>query len=260
MRVHKSTQKAKEKYEGKVFKTNNYGNVEVVEYLDSYHITVKFLNTSSVTITIASALKTGILKDPEIHDTHKYGIMDLPKSVGRGGKCDPLYHRWNGMMQRCYNLKNKMNNPTYEACTSSETFRYFSKFKSWYYSQIGCDQKDWHLDKDILIKGNKVYSEDTCCIVPPEINSLILKSDRIRGKYPIGVYHDTSKTHKRFSARVSKGGKYKRFGSYLTPEEAFYVYKKEKESHIQEIANKWKEQIDPRVYESLMNWTIEITD
>lgn len=46
----------------------------------------------------------------------------------------------------------------------------------------------------------------------------------------------------------------------MTPEEAFAVYKREKEKYIKEVANKWKDQIDPRVYESLMNWTIEITD
>ena len=43
--VHKRTLEVKEKYEGAVFKTNNYGDVEVVEYLDSYNITVKFLKT-----------------------------------------------------------------------------------------------------------------------------------------------------------------------------------------------------------------------
>jgi hypothetical protein len=150
--------------------------------------------------------------------------------------------------------------PSYEGVEMSENFKFYSYFKEWCNKQIGFGNEGWHLDKDILVKGNKIYSEETCCFVPAEINTLILRADRIRGKYPIGVYHDTSKVHKRFSARVSKGGKYKRFGSYLTPEEAFYVYKKEKESHIQEIANKWKEQIDPRVYEALMNWTIEITD
>lgn len=258
MKVHKSTQKAKEKYEGEVFKTNNYGNVEVVEYLDSYHITVKFLNTSSVTITTASALKTGILKDPEIHDTHKYGIMDLPKSVGRGGNCDPLYHKWNGMMQRCYNLKNKMNNPTYEVCTSSETFRYFSKFKSWYYSQIGCDQKDWHLDKDIIVKGNKIYAEDTCCIVPPEINCALTVNKRVRGAFPQGVIYNCTKT--RYRARIQRGNKWESLGTYDTPEEAFQAYKPVKEAHIKSLAEKWKDQIDIRVYEALMNWTVEITD
>ena len=245
-------------YEGKVFKTNNYGNVEVIEYLDSYNITVKFLNTGSVKTTTSSALKTGILKDSEVHDTHKHGIMDIPKSVGRGDKCDPLYRTWNGMMQRCYNPKHKESNTTYEDCVSSETFRYFSKFKSWYYSQIGCDQVGWNLDKDILVKGNKVYSEATCCIVPVEINCAVTNNKKVRGELPQGVIWNSTKT--RYRARIQRKDKWESLGTYDTPEEAFYVYKPIKEAYIQCLANKWRDKIDPRVYEALMNWTIEITD
>ena len=256
--VHKRTLDAKEKYEGAVFKTNNYGDVEVTEYIDSHNITVKFLNTGAIKNTTASALTTGILKDSEVHDTHKYGVMDIPKSVGRGGRCDPLYKKWNGMMQRCYNPKNKINNPAYEACTSSKTFRHFSKFKSWYYSQIGCEQEGWHLDKDILIKGNKVYSEDTCCIVPPEINVALTNNKSVRGSFPQGVIYNSTKT--RYRARIQRGDKWESLGTYDTPEEAFYAYKPVKEAHIKSLAEKWKDQIDPRVYEALINWTIEITD
>ena len=256
--VHKRTLDAKEKYEGAVFKTNNYGDVEVTEYVDSHNITVKFLNTGAIKNTTASALTTGVLKDSEVHDTHKYGVMDIPKSVGRGGRCDPLYKKWNGMMQRCYNPKNKINNPAYEACTSSETFRHFSKFKSWYYSQIGCEQEGWHLDKDILIKGNKVYSEDTCCIVPPEINVALANNKSVRGSFPQGVIYNSTKT--RYRARIQRGDKRESLGTYDTPEEAFYAYKPVKEAHIKSLAEKWKDQIDNRVYEALMNWTIEIAD
>ena len=256
--VHKRTLDAKEKYEGAVFKTINYGDVEVTEYIDSHNITVKFLNTGAIKNTTASALTNGILKDSEVHDTHKYDVMDIPKSVGRGGRCDPLYNKWNGMMQRCYNPKNKINKPAYEACTSSETFRHFSKFKSWYYSQIGCEQEGWHLDKDILIKGNKVYSEDNCCIVPPEINIALANNKSVRGSFPQGVIYNSTKT--RYRARIQRGHKWESLGTYDTPEEAFYAYKPVKEAHIKSLAEKWKGKVDPRVYEALMNWTIEITD
>ena len=49
-------------------------------------------------------------------------------------------------------------------------------------------------------------------------------------------------------------------GYYSTTEEAFQAYKETKEAYIKEVANKWKDQIDSRVYEALMNWSIEITD
>ena len=47
---------------------------------------------------------------------------------------------------------------------------------------------------------------------------------------------------------------------FKTPEEAFYVYKEAKETYIKEVANRWKDQIDPRVYEALMKYEVEITD
>ena len=48
--------------------------------------------------------------------------------------------------------------------------------------------------------------------------------------------------------------------SFDTPEEAFYVYKEAKEAYIKEVANKWKDQIDPKVYDALMKYQVEITD
>ena len=243
-------------YEGKVYPTNRCGDVVVVEYIASNRVLIRFLNTNNERFVGISELKKGEVRD---NDTY-FGFMDIPNELRRGIPHPREYIIWNGIRQRCYNENARHLNPTYKDVTMSDNFLIYSYFKDWCNKQIGFDQEGWELDKDILNKGNKIYSEDTCCFVPREINTLILKADRIRGKYPIGVYHDTSKCQKRFSARVSKNGKHKRFGSYLTPEEAFYVYKREKELHIKEIANKWKDHIDPRVYEALMNWTIEITD
>ena len=250
----------KAEYEGSVFKTKNYGDVVVLDYYNARDVTIKFLNTGNVRKTGTSELKKGEIRDNEAFPVYSVGIMDVPNEARRNVPIPKEYSIWNGVRHRCYNENIRHLTPSYQEAEMSENFKRYSYFKDWCHNQIGFDQDGWQLDKDILVKGNKLYSEATCCFVPPEINTLILKADRIRGKYPIGVYHDTSKIHKRFSARVSKNGKHKRFGSYLTPEEAFAVYKREKEKYIKEVANKWKDQIDPRVYEALMNWTIEITD
>ena len=49
-------------------------------------------------------------------------------------------------------------------------------------------------------------------------------------------------------------------GTYITPEEAFCAYKQAKEAHIKDVANKWKDKIDPRVYDALVSYQVEITD
>ena len=64
----------------------------------------------------------------------------------------------------------------------------------------------WQLDKDILIKGNKIYSPDTCCFVPSEINNLFVGCNKSRGSLPIGVTFN--KRLKRYVAQISKNKKY----------------------------------------------------
>ena len=244
---------------GEVYENNVGLKFVVIEYNGRNDAKVKFVDSSYTTFSTTSNIRSGSVKDKMSPSVYGVGVVGV-NSISTNQKPHQEYVFWNSMLQRCYDLAYKLKRPTYIGCTSSNNFKYYPYFKDWCNKQVGFGNKGWCLDKDILVKGNKLYSEDTCCFIPKEVNLLFTKADRIRGKYPVGVYYDTSKTHKRFSARVSKNGKHKRFGSYLTPEEAFAVYKREKEKYIKEVANKWKDQIDPRVYESLMNWTIEITD
>ena len=69
------------------------------------------------------------------------------------------------------------------------------------------------------------------------------------------------KKDKAFVAQVSKskGGR-EHLGYFKTEIEAFKAYKKAKESFIKEQANEWKDKIDPRAYNALMKYTVEITD
>ena len=115
------------------------------------------------------------------------------------------------------------------------------------------------LDKDLLVKGNKVYSEDSCVFLPQEINKVLTKRDNNRGKYLIGVrWHKRDKT---FVARVRKNkGCSEWLGYFNTELEAFNAYKTAKEAFVKEQANKWTSQIDPRAYEALMKYQVEIDD
>jgi hypothetical protein len=119
--------------------------------------------------------------------------------------------------------------------------------------------KGWCLDKDLLVKGNKVYSEDTCVFIPNRINTLIVKCDSSRGEFPVGVYWD--KRLKKFISQCNGGtGRQECLGYFNTPQEAFQAYKTYKEALIKEVANEYKEMLDSRVYEALMNYEVNEND
>lgn len=250
--------RCKNKYEGEVFKTNNYGDLVVTEYVNSDKVWVKFVETGYETSAEMGQIKKGTVKDKSVPELYGVGVIgDEPATIG--GKNSKEYMFWSNVLKRCYNAVYRLKQPTYIDCTTSENFKHFSYFKEWCNKQIGFGNDGWHLDKDILVKGNKVYSEDTCCFVPREINGLFTLRKNWRGDHPIGVCYN--KTNNKFIAQICRGnGFQEKLGTYDTQEESFYVYKEAKEQHIKDVANKWKDQIDSRVYESLMSWNIEITD
>ena len=168
----------------------------------------------------------------------------------KDGKILKEYSLWTSMLNRSYSEKYQSRFPSYKGSSVSDNFKYYPYFKDWCNNQKGYGIEGWELDKDILVKGNKVYSEDTCCFVPKEINQIFTGNSKTNSTLPQGVC-----LHKRFGKYFStlstdKGRKY--LGYFSTPEEALIVYKRAKEDYIKYLANKWKDQIDPRVYEALV--------
>lgn len=167
--------------------------------------------------------------------------------------------KWHDMMNRCYNVKTQMRHKQYEGCTVCEEWHNYTNFKKWYEEHCyQVDDERMDLDKDILCKGNKVYSPDTCIIVPHNINTLFLFGQAKRGKYPVGVHFDSERGKYRTSLNID--GEKKKSGRWDTPEEAFAEYKNLKEAEILKMANKYKGKIPNRVYNAMRNWKIEITD
>lgn len=167
------------------------------------------------------------------------------------------------MLCRAYCKKYHKKRPTYENVIVCSEWLNFQNFAEWYYKQPFFNAKDYNgkpyqLDKDILFKGNKVYSPETCCFVPPEINSLLVKGDNIRGKYLIGVRFN--KKLSKYQADVRKNGDKVYLGLYNTEIEAFQAYKKAKEAYIKEVSFRWKDKIDEKVYKALLVWEIEEND
>jgi len=186
------------------------------------------------------------------------GVNDWNCVVTAGGKLIDEYCLWKHMLERCFSEKLKQNQPTYEGVTCSKEWLSMTTFIEDVSQMRGYGLKGWELDKDIIHKGNKLYSKDTCCFVPAEVNLLLTKSDNSRGEYPVGV--DFRKVSGKFRAQLRINGKLKHLGYFTAPEEAFQAYKAAKEACIKAVAEKWKDQLDERVYQALLNYTVDITD
>jgi hypothetical protein len=147
--------------------------------------------------------------------------------------------------------------PTYIGCTISENFKDFQHFTEWSQSQSGNNLVNYNLDKDLLIEGNKVYSEETCVFIPRELNSFLTFHDKTRGEFALGVCRN--KRDMRFVSCIRKDNKLIYLGSFSTEIEAHRIYIIAKEEHAQE----WYKRclsgevvVDSRVSGRLKDWKV----
>ena len=248
---------------GKVCKSLNSGDFKILKYNDAYNVDVQFLKTGYEAVVQLGNIRNGEVKDPCVPSVYGVGILGTKYQAKINGVKTKEYTLWCSMLKRCYSDAYKKQRPTYESCEVSDKFKSYEYFYEWCNKQIGFSNDGngypFHLDKDLLVKGNKIYSESTCVFIPSEINSLLTKSTASRGKHLIGVsWNNASKS---FVARVAKNkGRSEHLGYYKTEIEAFNAYKVAKELYIKEQAEKWKDEIDERAYNALMDYEVSIDD
>lgn len=241
---------------GEIHITNQGYKVEIIEYFGWDNCTIRFEDGSIVKNRQYTAIVDGRINN--VAHLSKYNV-----GYNSGGKykaeirnvSTKEYTVWDGMLRRCYNEKERNKFPSYKDVTVCEEWKDFQNFAEWYENN---HIEGFELDKDILFKGNKIYSPSTCCFVPREINILFSNSLKTTRTYPLGVHYETRSG--KFVAQIHIHKKSKFLGRFNTPEEAFEVYKIAKEKRIKEVAEKHKHQITEACYQALINYQVEITD
>lgn len=229
-------------------RVSNQGcSMKIVEYTSSNLCKILFEETGNTKLTTYQEFKKGTITNPLHKNYLNIGFEGIGKYLFKKHK--RIYKVWSSIIARGYNKELKEKYPAYKDVTVCEEWHNFQNFAKWMEENY---KTGFHLDKDILVKGNKIYSPETCCFVPQEINSLFkgFKSKKGYNITPQGNY----------IIRINKNKERICLGRRDTPEEAFEVYKIAKEDYIKEIANKWKDKIDPQVYESMINYKMEIID
>ena len=249
-------------------KLNNFGSkMIIVKYKNANDIDVYFPEYDCIIKhTNYNNFKKGNIKCP--YERRYYGVGYLGKGkykIKINNKTTKCYETWNRMLQRCYDPKHHEKYPTYINCKVDEEWLCYQNFAEWYYENYyEIENEIMCLDKDILRKGNKIYSPDNCVFVPERINNLFVKCDKSRGDYPIGVCYNEHR--KKFITQCSiydfkeNKKKIKRLGYYDTPEKAFKSYKQFKEKYIKEVADYYKDLIPTKLYDAMYLYKVEMDD
>lgn len=216
----------------------------IVEFEDGY-----------ITSTRLGNLKRGICENRYHVKVWGVGINTKGKHAAQvKGVGTKLYDLWTAMLARCYGSS---KTHAYRDCLVDDQFLHFQIFAEWCTQQPNYDS-GFYLDKDILVKNNKLYSADTCVFVPAEVNHFFTRAQKSRGKYPIGVHWSTH--DEKFIAQINEGGKRRCLGRFNNPEDAFEKYRVEKYKQLKALIEKYENVLCPRVVEAMKNYKVEITD
>lgn len=231
----------------KVFESKNYGSFKIVKYTYYMNVDIEFISTKFQTKANMNNIKKGLVMDylyPSVCGVGFIGVGQFEAKTNRD-----LYIRWAHMLERCGEYKNYKD---VSVCTSWYNFQ---NFASWSIKQAGYSRNS-QLDKDLLIKGNRVYSPDTCCYVPHRVNSLVIKSSGVKEDgLPCGVIWVARDGLYKASYRGLNSERFQYWTKSL--EDAFSWYKQGKESVVKAVAEKFKNELDEKTYLALISWEVE---
>lgn len=248
-----SREEIKKKREGEFFENNYEETYRIVEYNGDREIIVEFQDEFKARIkTTYSNAKTGSVRNPYRKSVFGIGYLGVGE-YSASKKNAKVYNCWIHMLERCYTKQYHKLCPTYRGCSVCEEWHNFQNFAKWYndnYYEV--DGYESHLDKDILVKGNKIYSPDTCVFVPENINSIFSSHRNYTGNL-LGIKKTEANTYQTWINR-------KKLKTYKTLEEAFENYKNYKEKLIKKAADEYKDKIPKKLYDAMQNWKVELED
>ena len=244
---------------GDIFQANQGGSCVVVQYIDYKNVVIEFQDQYRYTATVsADSLLRGRFKNPYHPNVFGVGYIGIGSAiVSTNRKASIEYRTWASMLKRCYNEDYLSKYPTYRGCTVCDEWHNFQVFSKWLlgnrYHGLG-----YELDKDLLAVNSKVYSPNTCVLIPQQINKILTSSGAARGKYPLGV--SRNKRRGVFQAHLRMNSQPTNLGSFDCPKDAHEAYVIAKEAYVKETALEWKDRIDPRAFSALMNWRVQSLD
>ena len=238
---------------GTVHKTSNSGLLIIVKYLTTKTVTVKFIGFDHEITVPAGRIRKGTVKNVMAPSVFGKGYIGL--GVYSATKDKKAYRIWVRMLQRCYSVEYLSKYPTYKGCSVSKEWLNLQTFTSWFYKDSNYED-GLHLDKDLKLRGNKVYSAVSCLFISCKLN-VFLACVYSSNKHGIGVYFDNTLGKLRARCNDTKG-KCTNLGVFavediLLAQKAYIEFKHKIRDELVLV------QTDKKVGYYLSNWVVPTT-
>ncbi len=238
---------------GDIFVAKSGSEYTVVEYNGAHDIIIEFNDQFKHRMkTRSSAIRHGMIKNPyyrSVRGVGYFGVGDFKSH--KSGRQTKEYKVWQSMIDRCYSGLEKF--AAYADCTVHEDWHNFQNFAEWYTSHEYCGKPKYHLDKDILVKGNRVYSTETCLLVPAEINQMFEHINPTNQGETLGI--SFNEYSRKYLAHICMGNDTKFLGSFKTKEMAQAAYVEFKKLYFRNMAIVHRDGISDDVFRLLANWS-----
>ena len=228
--------------------------MKIIKYDGTCNVYVEFQDKyKSIVHCKYQNFKNGYVKNP--FDKNVLGIGCIGNTTTReNNKEKKSYRMWLEMMTRCYGNR-KVTTNSYNDVIICDEWHIFENFENWFLENYyNINEERMTVDKDILIKGNRIYSPTNCLIVTQYINSLFasVNFNKIRcGTCFIKNYNMYKASCKRIDSKNSF------IGYYENIEDAHNAYIITKREVIRQIADKYKQeykQFPNKVYQAMINY------
>lgn len=219
-------------------KLNTQGlSMKLIEYHNALDVTIEFEDGLLIKKRQYSQFVRGNILNFNYPHVESVGYIGYGKYTRESNLHST--QTWYSMLTRCYGSRYLR---TYKDCTVHPDWHNFQNFAKWYEENY---IENYHLDKDILVPGNKVYGPDTCCFVPVIINCQFRESRKT--KYGKGIV----KRGNVFQVYLGKNNTPTYVGSSLCIDEASNIYNNARNKYLSELADRYKDRLNIKVFNTL---------
>lgn len=250
--------------------TNNEGfKYKVVDYQNAQNVTIQWQDCGTLQVFMSGAVAKGRIKYLNKKSVFGVGYIGFGRFVPGERRMSEseervpkvIHRHWRHVLERTVAGHDKSR---YEDCEVVDSWHCFQNFAEWAVVQKNAFAAEgngrlYHLDKDMVKDGNRIYCPEYCVFLPSEVNCFHTKKEvGNTGFIGVNEIRGEKEGYKTgYIARCHKGDVREYLGYYDTPEEAHAVYKIHKEAYAKELAKRWEGRIDDRVIEYLENFKIK---